>query len=33
MDVAVLNLRPELLPLKRTLGYAETGTEEFQPVR
>ena len=33
MDIAVLSLRPELLPLYRKLGYAETGTEEFHPSR
>ena len=31
MDISVLSLRPELLPLYRKLGYAETGTEEFHP--
>ncbi len=33
MDIAVLSLRPELLPLYRKLGYVETGTEEFKPSR
>jgi len=31
MDLAVLSLRPELLPFYRRMGYAETGTEEFRP--
>jgi GNAT superfamily N-acetyltransferase len=31
MDITVLNLRPELPPFYRKLGYAETGTEEFHP--
>lgn len=31
MDISVLSLRPELPPLYRKLGYAETGTEEFHP--
>ena len=30
-DILVLSLRPELLPVYRQLGYAETGTEEFHP--
>jgi ribosomal protein S18 acetylase RimI-like enzyme len=33
MDMKVLSLRPELLPLYRKLGYVETGTEEFHPAR
>ena len=33
VDIAVLSLRPELLPLYRKLGYAESGTEEFHPSR
>ncbi len=33
VDICVLSLRPELLPLYRKLGYAETGTEEFHPER
>ena len=33
MDIAVLTLRPELLPLYQKLGYVETGTEEFRPSR
>jgi GNAT superfamily N-acetyltransferase len=33
MDITVLNLRPELAPFYRKLGYAETGTEEFHPAR
>jgi ribosomal protein S18 acetylase RimI-like enzyme len=31
VDITVLNLRTELPPLYRRLGYAETGTEEFYP--
>jgi|SRR5579863_4608459 len=31
MDITVLSLRPELPPIYRKLGYAETGTEEFHP--
>jgi ribosomal protein S18 acetylase RimI-like enzyme len=33
MDIAVLSLRPELLPLYQKLGYVITGTEEFHPSR
>ena len=33
MDLTVLSLRPELPPLYRKLGYAETGTEQFHPPR
>jgi ribosomal protein S18 acetylase RimI-like enzyme len=33
MDITVLNLRPELFPYYRKLGYSETGTEEFHPTR
>ena len=34
MDMLALSLRPELLPLYRKLGYAETGIiEEFRPSR
>jgi GNAT superfamily N-acetyltransferase len=33
MDITVLNLRPELPPFYRKLGYVETGTEEFHPSR
>jgi ribosomal protein S18 acetylase RimI-like enzyme len=33
MDITVLSLRPELPPLYRSLGYAESGTEEFKPSR
>jgi ribosomal protein S18 acetylase RimI-like enzyme len=29
IDILVLSLRPELLPLYRRLGFVETGTEEF----
>ena len=31
MDLRVVNLRTELPPFYRSLGYAETGTEEFHP--
>jgi len=31
VDITVLSLRPELLPLYRKLGYSETGTEAFHP--
>jgi ribosomal protein S18 acetylase RimI-like enzyme len=31
MDLTVLSLRPELPPLYRKLGYAESGVEEFRP--
>jgi hypothetical protein len=33
MDIAVLSLRHELPPFYRTLGYVETGTEQFHPSR
>jgi mannitol-1-/sugar-/sorbitol-6-phosphatase len=33
MDLTVLSLRPELLPLYRKLGYSESGVEEFRPSR
>jgi ribosomal protein S18 acetylase RimI-like enzyme len=33
MDISVLSLRPELLPFYRSLGYSESGTEEFHPPR
>jgi len=33
MDIDVLNMRPELFPYYRKLGYFETGTEEFHPTR
>ncbi|HLY41746.1 MAG TPA: GNAT family N-acetyltransferase [Terracidiphilus sp.] len=33
VDITVLSLRPELVPLYRRLGYVETGTEEFHPTR
>ncbi len=29
IDITVLSLRPELLPLYRRFGFVETGTEEF----
>jgi len=31
VDITVLNLRAELPPIYRRLGYVETGTEEFHP--
>jgi ribosomal protein S18 acetylase RimI-like enzyme len=31
VDISVLSLRPELLPLYHKLGYSETGTEAFHP--
>jgi ribosomal protein S18 acetylase RimI-like enzyme len=31
VDITVLNLRTELPPLYRKLGYVDTGTEEFHP--
>lgn len=30
VDINVLSLRPELLPLYRKLGFVETGTEPFE---
>jgi sugar-phosphatase len=33
MDLVVLSLRPELPPLYRKLGYAESGVQEFHPSR
>jgi GNAT superfamily N-acetyltransferase len=33
MDLTVLSLRPELLPIYRKLGYVENGVEEFRPSR
>jgi len=33
MDLTVLSLRPELLPIYRKLGYAQSGVEEFRPSR
>lgn len=33
MDLTTLNLRTELPPFYRKLGYVETGTEEFRPSR
>ncbi len=33
VDITVLSLRPELLPIYRRWGYVETGTEEFKPSR
>jgi len=33
VDISVLSLRPELLPLYQKLGYVKIGTEEFQPSR
>jgi GNAT superfamily N-acetyltransferase len=31
VDIAVLSMRPELLPIYRKFGYFETDTEEFHP--
>ncbi len=33
MDIAVVNLRTELPPFYRRLGYVEVGIEEFHPSR
>lgn len=33
IEITVLSLRPELLPIYRRLGFTETGTEEFHPGR
>jgi ribosomal protein S18 acetylase RimI-like enzyme len=33
VDITVLSLRPELPPIYRRFGYAETGTEEFHPTQ
>jgi predicted N-acetyltransferase YhbS len=33
VDITVLSLRAELLPIYRRFGYIETGTEEFRPSR
>ena len=33
IDITVLSLRPELLPIYRRLGFVETGIEEFQMSR
>ncbi len=33
VDISVLSLRPELLPIYRRYGYVETGTEEFRMAR
>jgi len=33
LDIVVLSLRPELLPIYRKMGFVETGTEEFHPSR
>jgi predicted N-acetyltransferase YhbS len=30
VDISVLSLRPELLPIYRRFGFVETGTEEFK---
>jgi ribosomal protein S18 acetylase RimI-like enzyme len=30
VDISVLSLRPELLPIYRRFGFIETGTEEFK---
>lgn len=33
LDITVLSLRAELLPLYRKLGFVTTGTEDFHPTR
>jgi ribosomal protein S18 acetylase RimI-like enzyme len=33
VEITVLSVRPELLPFYRKLGYTETGTEPFRPLR
>ena len=33
VDIIVLNLRPELLPVYRSFGFVETRIEHFQPSR
>jgi predicted N-acetyltransferase YhbS len=33
VEILVLSLRPELLPVYRRFGYVETGIEEFRPGR
>jgi predicted N-acetyltransferase YhbS len=33
VDITVLSMRAELLPIYRRFGYVETGTEEFRPSR
>lgn len=33
IDITVLNMRPELLPIYRRFGFVETGTEPFRPSR
>jgi ribosomal protein S18 acetylase RimI-like enzyme len=33
IDITVLSLRPELLPIYRRLGFIDSGTEEFQMSR
>lgn len=33
VDLSVLSLRPELVPIYRRLGYSENGTERFNPSR
>lgn len=33
LEIVVLSLRPELIPLYRKLGFVETSTEEFRPSR
>jgi ribosomal protein S18 acetylase RimI-like enzyme len=33
VDISVLSLRPELLPLYRRFGFVENGMEEFKPSR
>ena len=33
IDITVLSLRPELLPIYRRMGFVETGTEVFHMSR
>lgn len=33
VEIIVLNMRPELVPLYRSWGFVETGTTEFKPSR
>jgi ribosomal protein S18 acetylase RimI-like enzyme len=33
VEITVLSLRPELLPIYRRYGYRETGMEEFHPIQ
>lgn len=33
VDITVLSMRPQLVPIYRRFGYMETGTEEFEPTQ